>query len=148
MGWHKNRFGVVTWNNRLVTLPKGKTVLHHLVGPFYIARIGYLSLLNLDYCVFFYRPSGYIGRSSKKVVYNLLKKSFASNVVRSKTHNMKHGILNVLTRGASLRILLRQLPKEGAINLPPYRYDYQLVAVCLVGPGGGILDINARSHPE
>lgn len=143
---HKTRVGVVTWNNRRVTLPKGKTALHHLVGPFYIAQIGYWTLLNLDYCVFFERPSGH--KRGGEAFYNLLKKTYANSAVRSKTPSMKRGILNVLTRGASLRILLRQLPKAGAINLPPHRYDYKLVAVCLVGADGEIVDIDARCHSE
>jgi hypothetical protein len=145
MGWHKNRFGVITWNNRRAMLPKGKSILHHLVGRYYIARIGYGSLLNLDYCVFFERLSG---RRGSITVYNLLKKNYASNVVRTKIHSMKRGILNVLTRKMSLRILLRQIPKSSATNIPAHRYDYQLVAVCLVGVNGDILDIDAKSHPD
>lgn len=145
MGRRRTRFEVTTWNNRPVMLPKSKVVLHHIVGPFYLARIGYLSLLNLDYCVFFERMSG---RKGGTAIYNLLKKEYAINKLRTKIHSMKRGMLDVLTRKMSLRILLKQLPKKGATNLPPHRHDYQLVAVCLIGVNGEIIDINARSHPK
>lgn len=146
MGTTRIRFRVTTWNNRCVMLPKGKVILlHHLVGPYYVARIGYGSLLKLDYCIFFERSPG---RRGSITVYNLLKKSYAGSAVRSKAPSMKRGILSALTRGASLRILLRQLPKTGAINLPLHRYDYLLMAVSLIGPKRKTIDINARSHPE
>lgn len=142
----KKRIGVFTWNNELVILVSGKVLLQHLIGSYYTARIGYGSLLKLDYCIHFERI--YSKRGIQEVVYSLLKKSYASSVVRSKAHNMRRGILSTLTRGASLRILLRQLPKTGAINLPLHRYKYQLVAVCLVDANGEILDINAKCHPQ
>lgn len=148
MGHAKRRFKVTTWNNKHVMLLKGKCIiLHHLIGPYYIVPIGYLNLLNLDYCIYFERIS-YKDRRGCRIAYNLLKKEYALNKVRSKDPSMKRGMLDTLTRGASLRILLRQLPKRGAINLPPYRHDYQLIAVCLLGVNGEIIDIDARSHPE
>lgn len=147
MGLAKSRFKVTTWNNKHTMLPKGRATLHHLIGSYYTARIGYGSLLNLDYCIYFERI-GYRGTSGCRMTYDLLKKPYANNAVRNKTHCMKRGILEVLTRKMSLRVLLRQLPKTGAINLPPYRYDYKLVAVCLVGANGKIIDIDARCHHE
>lgn len=144
----KKQIRVFTWNDNLVTLVRGKILLQHLIGSYYIARIGYGSLLNLDYCIHFERT--YFKASSghrwgvQEIAYNLLKKPYASNVVRNKTHNKKRGILRSLTRGMSLRILLRQLPKAGAINLPPYRYDYQFVAVCLYDSSRKILDVDCR----
>lgn len=147
MGRRRTRVKVTTWNNRQVMLPRNKIILHHLIGSFYIVRLGYLSLLNLDYCIYFFRPSGYKGEGGR-TIYTLLKNPYAINEIKSKKINMKHGILNVLTRKMSLRILLRQIPKESATNIPLHKYDYQLVAVCLVGVNGEIIDINARSHPK
>lgn len=143
----KKKVAVVTWDNRLVMLPKGKTRLRHLIGQYYIARIGYTSLLNLGYCIFFDRLSGYRGLKEKgisRITYNLVKNVNAVREIRSKIPSMKRGILNVLTRRMSLRVLLRQIPKEGATNLPLHRHHYQLVAACLIGPNGGIVDIDCR----
>lgn len=143
----KKKVAVVTWDNRLVMLPKGKTRLQHLVGAYYIARIGYTSLLNLGYCVYFSRLSGYKGLKERgiiRITYNLLKNVNAIREIRLKTPSMREGILNVLTRKTSLRILLRQIPKKGATNLPLYRHRYQLVAVCLMGSCGEIVDIDRR----
>lgn len=144
----KKKVAVVTWDNRLVMLPKGKTLLQQLVGQYYIARIGYTSLLNLGYCIFFDRLSGYRGLKEKgisRITYNLVKNLYAANEIKSKIPSMKRGILNVLTRRMSLRVMLRQIPRESAINLPLHRYHYQFVAACLIGPNGEILDIDCKS---
>jgi len=140
----KKKIAVVTWNNKITMLSKGKTPLWHLVGPYYLARIGYLSLLNLDYCIYFIRPLGGGKNSGGRASYNLLKSPYARNAIRSKSRSMKQGILYTLTKGASLRILLRQLPKTGAINLPLHRYEYKFVAACLIGVNGEIIDIDSR----
>lgn len=143
----KNNLAVITWNGKTVMLSKGKVILHHLIGHYYTARVGYASLLNLDYCVFFERPSGYRGRSSKRaIIYTLLKKTNAAREIRLKTRSMKRGMLEVLTRKTSLRVLLRQIPKKGVTNLPLYRHYYQLVAVCLIGVDGEIVDIDCKSE--
>lgn len=146
----KKQIAVVTWNDKIIMLSissrsgsRGKTHLQHLIGPYHTTRIGYGGLLRLDYCIHFERIY-YKGGKGCRVIYNLLKKPYASNAVRTKTHYMKRGILSALTRGMSLKILLRRLPKAGAINLPPHRYDYRFVAVCLIRPNTKILDIDYR----
>ena len=135
---------VVTWNDKLAVLPKGKTLLQPLIGSHYLARIGYLSLLNLDYCLFFYRPAGYKGYGGR-TIYSLLKMPYASNVVQQpKAINMKCGILRVLPRKMALKVLLRQIPRESATNIALHRYNYQFVAACLMTLNGEIIDIDSR----
>ena len=138
---------MVTWNNSIAILPKGKNILHHLLGPYYTAQIGYLSLLNLNYCIYFTRPKGYKGDGGYvggRIAYNLLKKAHAVSKVKSKSVSMKSGILSVLPRKMSLRILVRQIARPRATNLPPHRHDYQFLAVCLKGRNGELVDIDCR----
>lgn len=138
---------MVTWNNSIAILPKGKNILHHLLGPYYGAQIGYHSLLNLNYCIYFVRPKGYKGdggRIGGRIAYKLLKKAYAVRAIKTKAISMKRGLLKVLPRKMSLRILVRQIPRESATNLPAHRYDYQFVGVCLFGVNGEIVDIDCR----
>lgn len=136
---------VITWNGKSAMLPHGKILLQHLFGTYYTAQIGYLSLLNLDYCIYFVRPAGYKGVGSQ-IVYNLLKNPHASRDIKSKSITMKQGIVSVLPRKKSLRILVRQIRKEGATNLPLHRHNYQFVAVCLMAPNGEIIDMDSIAN--
>lgn len=143
----KKQVSVVTWNDSIAILPKGKTILQHIIGPYYAAQIGYLSLLNLNYCICFVRPKGYKGDGGYvggRIAYNLLKKAHAVGAIKTKVVSMKRGIVSVLPRKMSLRIVLRQIPRESATNLPPHRHDYQFLAVCLKGRNGEIVDIDCR----